>query len=110
MTKLDLLITLQGKKLIWSGFDPETDGYVLLFDDGQAFIVTEFEPIDDFPSFAEELLSQELKDAKQVIALEAIVNPPEEILSEEEPITEEEKEHLVAILEAEEAEDELAGN
>ena len=103
MTKLDLLISLQGMKLVWSGFDAESDGYVLLFEDGSALNITEFEPIDDFSSFATNLLSTELTDARQILALDQIVNPPpeeekeaegesEEEMSEEAPADEEEKE------------------
>jgi len=46
-----------------------------LFDDGTALNVSEFEQIDDFPIFAGAMLNEEITEAKQIVALQGILNP-----------------------------------
>lgn len=69
MTKLEILIKLQGKKVVWAGFDRDTDGFILLFDDGTSLNISDFEPIDDFSDVSDRMLQADLTEAKQICSL-----------------------------------------
>lgn len=73
MTQLEFLMNLQGKKIIWVGFDVESDGHLILFDDGTAINVTEFVQIDDVKTTAIALLNENISMAKQYVRLEEIL-------------------------------------
>ena len=72
---LKILVGLQGQKLKWTGFDPENEMFILLFEDGTNFVIG----TDNihFNSDATKTLLQSYGEfAKQVVALDQIVNPP----------------------------------
>lgn len=89
MTKLEILIKLQGKKVVWAGFDRDTDGFILLFDDDTSLSISEFEPIDDFSDVSERMLKSDLTEAKQICSL-ADMKKKAQAEAEREPVVKEE--------------------
>ena len=73
MTQLEFLMNLQGKKILWVGFDAESDGHLILFDDGTAINITEFVQIDDVRTTAMAMLNENILMAKQYVHLEEIL-------------------------------------
>jgi hypothetical protein len=69
------MMGLQGKKILWVGFDSETDGHVVLFDDGSAINITDFVQIEDVRTTATAMLNENILMAKQYVQLEEILNP-----------------------------------
>lgn len=75
---LNLLVELQGQTIAWSGFDKESDAYVILFENGTALSVPSFEIIEDFRVFAAAMVSSEITEARQLVALEALLTQEKE--------------------------------
>ena len=73
MTKLELLVNLQGQKIVWAGFDQETDNYVVIFENGEALSLSAFERLEDVEAFRKGMLNQYGLEAKQIVALENLI-------------------------------------
>ena len=73
MDQTSFLVNLQGKKILWVGFDAESDGHLILFDDGTAINVTDFVQIDDVKTTAMAMLNENILMAKQYVHLEEIL-------------------------------------
>lgn len=80
MTALKILTGLQGKKLLWTGFDPESDMFLMLFEDKTVVSVSAEGII--FPTDSAGMLKAFQKDygvfSEQVVALDSVLNPNQE--------------------------------
>lgn len=72
------LVSLQGKKLTWVGFDAEEEGFYLRFEDGTTFLLFG-QMIDKFGDVAQAILTEELTQAKQMLALHDIMSLQQEV-------------------------------
>ena len=64
-----------GKKIAWMGWDEESEGYVIVFDDKTAIAVTDLNIMEDVSSFVNNTLDLKLTDAEQIITLKDMFAP-----------------------------------
>lgn len=69
MTQVQALQDIVGKKIVWAGYDDESDDFYLLLEDMSGISFLEFSEIANGPQFVETFLSQKLSLAESVMSL-----------------------------------------
>lgn len=81
--RLQLLSKLQGKKVAWTGFDPETQAMTILFEDKTGInIEGEIMEVADVEQFIDATLAENGLAAKQILKLEGLFPKKEATLLE----------------------------
>lgn len=70
---LELLVSVKGQKLVWVGFDPETEGFYLTFEDKTTVLIQATKVEKFFEGGAEALLAEALPAAKQIVELDKLI-------------------------------------